>query len=48
MVTVLSLGRGTHQGDAMSPVLFALSIEPLAELIRNDTRIQGIKDKGDV
>ncbi len=30
----------------MSPVLFALSIEPLAELTRSNTRIQGIKDKG--
>ncbi len=46
MVTFLSLGWGTHQGDAMSPVLFALSIEPLEELIRSDTRIQGIMDKG--
>jgi len=41
-----NLGRGTRQGDAMSPVLFALSIEPLAELIRSNTRIQGITDKG--
>ncbi len=40
------LGRGTRQGDAMSPVLFALSIEPLAEIIRSNPRIQGIKDKG--
>lgn len=40
------LGRGTRQGDAMSPVLFALSIEPLAESIRCNQHIQGITDEG--
>lgn len=39
------LGRGTRQGDAMSPVLFALSIEPLAESIRGNQHIQGITDE---
>lgn len=41
-----NLCRGTLQGDAMSSVLFALSIDPLAELIRSNPRIQGIKHKG--
>ena len=40
------LGRGTRQGDSMSPSLFALSIEPLAELIRTNPLIQGISDEG--
>lgn len=41
-----NLGRGTRQGDAISPVLFALSIEPLAESIRCNHHIQGIADEG--
>lgn len=39
------LGRGTRQCDALSPALFALSIEPLAEFIRHNPLIQGIRDK---
>ena len=30
----------------MSPILFALSIEPLAELIRGNDQIQAIADEG--
>uniref|UniRef100_A0A3B4WXR4 Reverse transcriptase domain-containing protein n=1 Tax=Seriola lalandi dorsalis TaxID=1841481 RepID=A0A3B4WXR4_SERLL len=39
------LERGTRQGDALWPALFALSIEPLAELIRSNPLIQGIRDE---
>lgn len=42
----LPLGRGTRQGDALSLSLFALNVEPLAELIRANPLIKGISDEG--
>lgn len=38
--------RGVRQGDSLSPIFFALSIEPLAEVIRQDVQIEGIEDGG--
>lgn len=42
------LRRGARQGDGLSPCLFILSIEPLAELIRADPHIQGIRDDANI
>uniref|UniRef100_A0A669E7Y6 Reverse transcriptase domain-containing protein n=1 Tax=Oreochromis niloticus TaxID=8128 RepID=A0A669E7Y6_ORENI len=40
------LQRSTRQGDPISPLIFALVIEPLAEAIRNNQSISGYQIQG--
>lgn len=43
---IFKLKRGTRQGEAPSPVLFTLSIEPLVGAFRQDPQIHSIKNEG--
>ena len=43
----ITISRGLKQGDPLSPYLFLLPIEPLAQKIRDNKLIQGIEIEGE-
>ena len=38
-----SITRGVRQGDQMSPYLFILLLEALAQMVRDESQIKGLK-----
>ncbi|CAH1274736.1 TIE1 [Branchiostoma lanceolatum] len=41
-----ALTRGVRQGCPLSPLLYAISLEPFAATVRNDTEVHGVKLPG--
>ena len=48
MTEQITLGQGTRQGCPLSPVLFCLIIEMLANAIRNDNLIEGMGENNKI